>query len=315
MRHPRRKFPRGLKIAPIDGSVGELWATLQDAEEPREVLDQLRDRRRFPWKTLAFDQQPRPPYSGTFTKKSFVVGPRTPFAQDPIFDYSYDSGDDWQDDDEGEDVDNFGGEKNLEEEDEDEDEEDEGEFDDWLDDSEDVEAAQPDSMDVDDAREPEKLSRGVKKLKEQPIKRIVKLVPTWKGPVWENRIGEKGTEGLESYRIQLLNGEWASNFRFSLSILTNLQILRYPSIRSPSNLQMLLNNTRLTVAPPSSATTSMFAVSCQWKLLFKKNNRVPRPNFLLSPLLLCQPPWFALNFHAVLEAPFLHRISLNFTDL
>ncbi|OXC70299.1 hypothetical protein AYX13_01211 [Cryptococcus neoformans] len=205
MRHPRRNLPRGLKIAPIDGSVGELWATLQDAEEPREVLDQLRDRRRFPWKTLAFDQQPRPPYSGTFTKKSFVVGPRTPFAQDPIFDYSYDSGDDWQDDDEGEDVDNFGGEKNLEEEDEDEDEEDEGEFDDWLDDSEDVEAAQPDSMDVDDALEPEKLSRGVKKLKEQPIKRIVKLVPTWKGPVWENRIGEKGTEGLESYRIQLLN--------------------------------------------------------------------------------------------------------------
>lgn len=207
MRQPRRNRPRGLKVAPIDGSVGELWATLQDAEEPREVLDQLRDRRRFPWKTLAFDQQPRPPYSGTFTKKSFVVGPRTPFAQDPIFDYSYDSGDEWQDDDEGEDVDNFGGEKNLEEEEEEEDEEDEGEFDDWLDDTEDVEAAQPDLMDVDDAPMPEKLSKGIKKLKEQPIKRIVKLVPTWKGPIWENRIGEEGTEGLESYRIQLLNGE------------------------------------------------------------------------------------------------------------
>ncbi|KAL0252365.1 hypothetical protein I308_101754 [Cryptococcus tetragattii IND107] len=205
MRQPRRNLPRGLKVAPIDGSVGELWATLQDAEEPREVLDQLRDRRRFPWKTLAFDQQPRPPYSGTFTKKSLVVGPRTPFAQDPIFDYSYDSGDEWQDDDEGEDVDNFGGEKNLEEEEEEEEEEDEGEFDDWLDDTEDVEAAQPDLMDVDDAPVPEKLSKDIKKLKEQPIKRIVKLVPTWKGPVWENRIGEKGTEGLESYRIQLLN--------------------------------------------------------------------------------------------------------------
>ncbi|KIR70682.1 hypothetical protein I310_05533 [Cryptococcus deuterogattii CA1014] len=210
MRQSRRNLPRGLKVAPIDGSVGELWATLQDAEEPREVLDQLRDRRRFPWKTLSFDQQPRPPYSGTFTKKSLVVGPRTPFAQDPIFDYSYDSGDEWQDDDEGEDVDNFGGEKNLEEEEEDEDEEDEGEFDDWLDDSEDVEAAQPDLMDVDDAPMPEKLSKGIKKLKEQPIKRIVKLVPTWKGPVWENRIGEEATEGLESYRIQLLNDTPAS---------------------------------------------------------------------------------------------------------
>lgn len=178
---PQKKSSPGLKIAPIDGSVGELWATLQDAEEPREVLDQLRDRRRFPWKTLAFDQQPRPPYSGTFTKKSFVVGPRTPFAQDPIFDYSYDSGDDWQDDDEGEDVDNFGGEKNLEEEDEDEDEEDEGEFDDWLDDSEDVEAAQPDSMDVDDAPEPEKLSRGVKNSRSNQSKGLLNLCPPGRG--------------------------------------------------------------------------------------------------------------------------------------
>ncbi|WVQ74587.1 hypothetical protein IAR50_004188 [Cryptococcus sp. DSM 104548] len=210
-RIPRRIFPRGIKSAPIDGSIADVWATLQEAEEPRDVFEQLKDRRRFPWKTLAFDQQPRPPYSGTFTKKSLLVGPRTPFAQDPIFDYSIDSGDEWEEDEGGEDVDDFSGNGEKAEEEDDEDEEEEGEFDDWLDDSEQVDGESgPPPSEVIDVDDPMGLvSKGpapakvVKK--KEPVKRIVKLVPTWTGPVWETEIGEKGTEGLESYRIQLLN--------------------------------------------------------------------------------------------------------------
>ncbi|TYJ59222.1 hypothetical protein B9479_000211 [Cryptococcus floricola] len=208
-RIPRRIFPSGIKSAPINGSIADVWATLQEAEEPRDVFEQLKDRRRFPWKTLAFDQQPRPPYSGTFTKKSLLVGPRTPFAQDPIFDYSIDSGDEWEEDEGGEDVDDFGGGgEKAEEEDDDEDEE-EGEFDDWLDDSDQVESGPPppEVIDVDDSTgSVSKLPAPAKVVKKkEPVKRIVKLVPTWKGPLWETKIGEKGTEGLESYRIQLLN--------------------------------------------------------------------------------------------------------------
>ncbi|WRT65688.1 uncharacterized protein IL334_002633 [Kwoniella shivajii] len=205
-RSSRRHLIKGLKIIPPHGTVADVYSTLEDAEDPRAVLSQLKDRNKFPWKVLAFDQQTRPPYCGTFTKKSVVVGPRTPFAQDPIFDYSYDSSDDWVDDEGGEDVDDFGeGEPKEDEEDEDDDE-DEGEFDDWLDDAEDVdftpvEGESTPQAEPEQARLPMKV---VKKSREVP-KKVVKLTPSWKGPVWESIIGEEGTNGLEGYRIQLLN--------------------------------------------------------------------------------------------------------------
>lgn len=40
--------------------------------------------------------------SGTFSKKSAVIGPRRPFAMDTeVFNYDYDSGADWEDEGEG----------------------------------------------------------------------------------------------------------------------------------------------------------------------------------------------------------------------
>ncbi|KAK8861567.1 hypothetical protein IAR55_002389 [Kwoniella newhampshirensis] len=215
-RPSRTYLPRGLKTVPRHGTVAEVWNAVQEAEDPRTVLDQLRNKHKFPWKTLAFDQQTRPPYCGTFTKKSLVVGPRTPFGRDPIFDYSYDSGDDWQDDEGGEDVDDFGdGAPKEDDEDDDVDDEDEGEFDDWLDDAEDVEFTPADGeledadglvaitalATTDQTRLP---MRVVKKSRDVP-KKVVKLTPTWKGPLWEQEIGEEGSEGMEGYRIQLLN--------------------------------------------------------------------------------------------------------------
>jgi hypothetical protein len=218
-------LPQGLKSGPLYGTVADVWAAHQEAADPRKVLDQLRKQNRFPWKTLAFDQQARPPYSGTFTKKSVVVGPRTPFAQDPALDYSYDSGDDWEDEEGGDDVDDFGeGEGAAEpEDDEDEDEED-GEFDDWLDDEDDGESGIPgDGIDegsatavvpqLDQGRLPMKV---IVKKREVP-KRAVKVTPWWKGPEWEGCIGA-GTDGLEVYRIQLLNG--ASRFLSELVLGT-----------------------------------------------------------------------------------------------
>ncbi len=175
-----------------------MWSAYQEAEDPRAVLDELTDKRKFPWKTLAFDQQARPPYVGTFTKKSLAVGPRTPFAQDPVFDYSYDSGDDWQEEDEGgDDVD-----EPVEDGDDEAPTEDEGEFDDWLDDAEDPLFSKGADSDVTMA-DP---SHPASPKKRVPIKRITKLTPTWTGPVWEKVIAEP-TEGLDEYRIQLLNGE------------------------------------------------------------------------------------------------------------
>ena len=147
--------------------------------------------------------------TGTYTKKSVTVGPRTPFAQDPALDYTYDSGDDWQDDEGGEDVDDFG-EGAAEPEDEGEDES-EGEFDDWLDDSEDGgyvpaegdEEIQP----IPPSEEQSKLPMKVVKKRDVPRK-VVKLTPVWRGPMWESKVGE-GSDGMESYRLHLLNGKCA----------------------------------------------------------------------------------------------------------
>lgn len=42
------------------------------------------------------------PSSGTWTQSSTVVGPRTPFAKDTLlFDYTYDSGEEWEEPEEG----------------------------------------------------------------------------------------------------------------------------------------------------------------------------------------------------------------------
>ncbi|CAK9781242.1 hypothetical protein CC85DRAFT_286041 [Cutaneotrichosporon oleaginosum] len=195
-RNPRSARGQGLKSEPMYGSVAEMWAEYQRAEEPRAVLDELTNKRKFPWKTLAFDQQARPPYVGTFSKRSLAVGPRTPFAQDPVFDYSYDSGDDWQEDEEegGDDVD-----EPVEDGDDDVPPEDEGEFDDWLDNTEDpiFNGADADTA-LTDPTHPASPKKRV------PVKRITKLTPTWTGPIWENVIAETA-EGHDEYRIQLLN--------------------------------------------------------------------------------------------------------------
>ena len=56
--------PSGLKCSPLYGTVADVWGRYENAEDPRRVLNELNNRRKYPWKTLAFDQQIRPPYSG-----------------------------------------------------------------------------------------------------------------------------------------------------------------------------------------------------------------------------------------------------------
>jgi chromatin assembly factor 1 subunit A len=207
----KRKLPDGIKSGSPYPTVGEVWLAHQEAADPRKVLSQLKKNHKYPWKLLAFDQQARPPYSGTFTKRSAVVGPRTPFAQDPMFDYTYDSGDDWEEEEGGEDVDDSGEVKPEEEEEVDSDEEEEDEFDDWLDDTEDAGYAPGPGDDEDDplahaapASRQERLQMNVVKKADKPRK-VVKITPTWRGPIWETEIGEKND--FAEYRLQLLNGK------------------------------------------------------------------------------------------------------------
>ncbi|TMW41710.1 hypothetical protein DOY81_013209 [Sarcophaga bullata] len=66
-----------------------------------DIPDYVREQMRV--KFYKFHDNRRPPYYGTWRKKSAVVKPRRPFAQDKkIFDYEVDSDDEWEEEEPGE---------------------------------------------------------------------------------------------------------------------------------------------------------------------------------------------------------------------
>jgi hypothetical protein len=143
--------------------------------------------------------------AGTWTKPSWFVGPRTPFALDPNTDYAVDEGLDWEPEnlDEGAmDVEDEASEPESEED------EDMGS---WL--------ASDDELDEEPSRSTmddpfggaDLLGMPVVKPKTSkeaklPPRRFEKLVQFQKGPVWENGLGEVAWKGFEQYRICVLNG-------------------------------------------------------------------------------------------------------------
>ena len=80
-------------------------------------------------KLLQFSENQRPPYWGTWTKKSKHIGPRKPFGQDnDLFDYDYDSDDDWEEEEQGESLSDEEKDKEEEEDDAEDEEDDDGFF-------------------------------------------------------------------------------------------------------------------------------------------------------------------------------------------
>jgi hypothetical protein len=78
------------------------------------------------FKLLQFHSDYRPPYWGTFSKKSMLIRARKPYTQDPtVLDYDYDSEAEWEDEESGEEL-------NSEDDGEEEESEDSEEEDGWL---------------------------------------------------------------------------------------------------------------------------------------------------------------------------------------
>merc|ERR1712226_541364 len=74
-------------------------------------------------KLLQFHENERPPYWGTWSKKSNTIHARRPFARDSHYlDYEYDSDDDWEEEEQGESLSDE--ENDVEEDEEKEDEDD-----------------------------------------------------------------------------------------------------------------------------------------------------------------------------------------------
>ena len=94
------------KIVEVDIPDDNLAKGLNERSNNSEIQGQCKTTGMFcttKAKLLQFHENERPPYWGTWSKKSNIIGPRRPFAQDCHYlDYDYDSDDDWEEEEEGE---------------------------------------------------------------------------------------------------------------------------------------------------------------------------------------------------------------------
>ncbi|ELU44748.1 transcription initiation factor TFIID-1 [Rhizoctonia solani AG-1 IA] len=167
-----------------------------DSKTVRRLTNLLKNRRTLPAKLFHFHENKRPAYYGTWTKSSPHIGPRNPFGKDETLDYDYDSGEDWEEEGDGEVIVSDG----SDEEDSASEDEEEG----WLVDDDEVDEVPSDAMDESGDTS---FKRKAKSSNEKDGKRrkVEKLTPFQKGPCWEEEIGECSYEPFNLYRIQLLN--------------------------------------------------------------------------------------------------------------
>lgn len=175
----------------------------------REIIAKLSDHRLLSAKAFCFHTDARPGYFGTWTRSSRIIGPRTPFAKDSlIFDYAYDSGEEWEEEPAGEDVVDDGEEEDGEAEEQDSD------LDSWLvddDEEPDLEllgrASPPPLFDGPHAPPPKRKAEDSENKIGKKRKVVVPLVPFVKGPVFETTIGQCPYEPFRPYAIRLMNGK------------------------------------------------------------------------------------------------------------
>ncbi|KAK7693255.1 hypothetical protein QCA50_002822 [Cerrena zonata] len=211
---PPRRLPHGLRTT-HPHTVRTVINQLNEAEIAgddqlvRSLLSLLRSRKDIPAKVLVFREDARPGYFGTWTRPSHEVGPRTPFAKDVVArDYTYDSGEEWEEEDGGDDV---------VEDAEDEDagaEEQDSDLESWLVDDDDVEDpgtpiderdGSPGLLDLPPLPPKRKSGEGEGAKSGKRRKVVVQLVPFTKGPCWESTVGQCEYEPFNPYKIHLFN--------------------------------------------------------------------------------------------------------------
>jgi chromatin assembly factor 1 subunit A len=163
----------------------------------------------FPRKVLIFREDFRPGYFGTWTRNSATIGPRCPFAKDlAVFDYGYDSAEEWEEEGEADDVVDDGEEEDGEIDDPDSD------LDSWLvDDDDDVqppshESSPPLSLpEFHVSPPPKRKSDGEERKLGKKRKVVVPLLPFAKGPCWETPVTWCENDLFRPYQIRLFNGQ------------------------------------------------------------------------------------------------------------
>ncbi|GJE86884.1 CAF1A domain-containing protein [Phanerochaete sordida] len=212
-RHPTLKSYHPYVVRTVIHKLNEAEVAGEDDQEVRKLLALLRDRTKIPAKVLIFHEDQRPGYFGTWTRNSREVGPRQPFGKDVVsIDYSVDSEAEWEDEEEGDVLEDAGEE---EEEDGGAAEDVDSELDDWLvDDDEPVEPGTPiderfGSPDFPPLPAPSKrkVKEEEKEKEKKPKKRRVveQLVQFEKGPCWESTLGQCAWEPFKAMRIEFFN--------------------------------------------------------------------------------------------------------------
>jgi chromatin assembly factor 1 subunit A len=176
----------------------------------RSTLSKLCNRSLLLAKVFIFHGDARPGYFGTWTRNSRIIGPRSPFAKDVlVFDYNYDSGEEWEQETPG-DADDVVDDGDDEDEDGDSPDSD---LDSWLVDDDEEPIISLDNNDVPsvipDPPVPtmKRKTEDGEKTSGKRRKVVIPLVPFVKGPCWESPIAHGRYDLFKPYRMQLFNGK------------------------------------------------------------------------------------------------------------
>ncbi|KAJ8936222.1 hypothetical protein NQ318_009355 [Aromia moschata] len=91
------------KTWPFEETIDEDIAIIEDGSNLGETICEDKKNQKLRAKFLKFHENRRPPYFGTWRKKSVLVTPRRPIAEDTnMFNYEEDSDDDWEEEEQGE---------------------------------------------------------------------------------------------------------------------------------------------------------------------------------------------------------------------
>ncbi|KAJ8968927.1 hypothetical protein NQ314_002019 [Rhamnusium bicolor] len=196
-----KEVGRSFKTWPFEEVVDDDITIVEDEGDLGETIYEDKSKlQKLRAKFLKFHENRRPAYFGTWRKKSNVVTPRRPFAEDKkVFAYEEDSDDDWEEEEQGESLNGSDDEIDKENEDEKDDYEVDNEFfvphghlsDDEVDDEETSRLS------------PESLKQKLKLLKDEfdhdMQSKTHKLKPRSIGCIWYNKEGSNVEEAIHRY--------------------------------------------------------------------------------------------------------------------
>ncbi|XP_055677413.1 chromatin assembly factor 1 subunit A [Lutzomyia longipalpis] len=177
---------------------GSTWPQEDDSDNEIVLIDnegqkieEIKPTIKYRVKFLSFHENQRPPYYGTWRKKSSKLGPRNPFGKDEkLFDYEVDSDDEWEEEEPGESLHGSDDEKDKESED---DYEVDNDFFVPHGHLSDEELQNEDEVDEDNSPEMQKAKLKLlqQEFADEMKKKTEKLKPRLIGCIWQSESGEK----------------------------------------------------------------------------------------------------------------------------